>query len=112
MPLIHLKTSNGPISNSENLLNLLSQKLSELTGKPEQYVMTLLQENVPMTFGGTVDPCCYVEIKSIGSLHPREMTESFCNLIASQTGIPKNRIYICFEDKDPKQWGFNGQTFG
>ena len=68
MPLINVKTSLPNIENSELLLMNLSKELSNLTGKPEQFVMTLLQTNVPMTFAGSTEACCYVEIKSIGSI--------------------------------------------
>ena len=74
--------------------------------------MSIIQTNVSMTFGGNDSPCCYVEIKSIGSLNPPKMTESFCNIIESKTGIPSNRIYIGFVDVPPSQWGFDSKTFG
>ena len=112
MPLINVKISTAKTGNSNELLGELSKKLASLTSKPEKYVMGILDANVPMTFGGTNEPCCYVEIKSIGALNPSLMTESFCSLIAARTGIPGSRIYIQFEDVAPSQWGFNGQTFG
>ena len=94
------------------LLKKLSNELSQLTGKPEQFVMTLLQTNVPMTFAGTTEPCCYVEIKSIGSIDSFKMTTAFCTLIENATGITSQRIYIGFEDVPAKLWGWNGRTFG
>ena len=112
MPLIHVRVSSEQVANADGLLKELSAELARSTGKPEKYVMSLLQSNVPMTFGGTEKPCCYVEIKSIGALQPERMTQTFCELIESRTGIPANRIYIGFEDIPPRQWGFNGQTFG
>ncbi len=112
MPLINVKLSSAQIANEGALLKELSAELATLTGKPEAYVMSLLQINVPMTFGGTEDPCCYIEVKSIGSLQPSQMTKSFCRIIESRTGVPANRIYIGFEDIAPSQWGFNSRTFG
>ena len=112
MPLIKIQTSLSKINNSNELLNELSSTLSNLTGKPEQYVMTILQADIPMTFAGSSDPSCYVEVKSIGSLKPPLITQEICNLISSKTNIPKNRIYIAFEDVEASNWGFNGNTFG
>ena len=112
MPLINVKISCLQVEKTDLLLKELSSELASLTGKPEKYVMCLLQANVPMTFGGSNEPSCYVEIKSIGALKPPKMTESFCNLINLRTSIPTNRIYISFEDIAASQWGFNGQTFG
>ena len=110
-PHINVNISSVQIENKLELLKELSAELANLTRKPEKYVMCLIQTNVPMTFGGSEAPCCFVEIKSIGALKPPEMANSFCNLIKSKTGIPTNRIYIAFEDIEPNKWGFDGKTF-
>ena len=112
MPLINVQLSNKELDNTEELLKSLSATLSKLSGKPECYVMTSLQKNVPMTFGGTSEPSCYIEIKSIGSIDSSSMTEQFCELISDRTGIKKDRIYIGFEDVPANLWGWNGRTFG
>ena len=112
MPLINVHTSATHVSNAQELLKELSAVLADSTGKPEKYVMSMLQTDLPMTFGGSSEPCCYVEIKSIGSIRPPAMTELFCKLIESKIGISANRIYINFEDIEAGNWGFNGQTFG
>ena len=112
MPLINVRTSVLDIDEPEVLLKELSNELSSLTGKPESYVMTLLETNVPMTFAGTKDPCCYVEIKSIGSIDSSKMSSAFCKSIENATGISSKRIYIGFEDVPASLWGWNGRTFG
>ena len=111
MPLINVRTSVVHIDESELLLKELSSELSSLTGKPESYVMPLLETNVPMTFAGTTEPCCFVEIKSIGSLDPEKMASIFCNLIEKRTGISSNRIYIQFEDVPANLWAWNSRVF-
>ncbi|NEP61168.1 MAG: hypothetical protein F6K31_30020, partial [Symploca sp. SIO2G7] len=52
MPLIKVQTSvTAPETNqSEALLKQLSASLAKHLGKPESYVMTALEANVPMTF--------------------------------------------------------------
>ena len=112
MPLINLRTSLISVDDDDGLLLQLSSLLAELTGKPEAYVMTLLETGVPMTFAGTTDPCAYVEVKSIGALRPPAMAAAVCDLISARTGIPANRIYIGFEDVPASSWGWNGSTFG
>ncbi len=112
MPLINVHISQTEIADSKTLLKQLSSEISSLTGKPEQYVMCLLQTGVPMSFAGSNDPCCYIEVKSIGALQPPKMSESLCKLIHENTGIPSDRIYIGFEDVPANKWGYNGQTFG
>jgi len=40
------------------------------------------------------------------------MTAAFCDLISASTGIPRNCIYIQFEDVAAASWGWDGRTFG
>ena len=112
VPLINVRTSLPAVQDGPALLQELSSALAEQTGKPEAYVMTLLETGVPMTFAGSAEPCAYVEIKSIGALRPPAMTTAFCQLIQTRTGIPANRIYIGFDDVQASCWGWNGSTFG
>ncbi|MFE1744847.1 phenylpyruvate tautomerase MIF-related protein [Coleofasciculus sp. H7-2] len=117
MPLIKVQTSvDSPDKVAvEGLLKSLSAQLAKHTGKPESYVMTAFEPGVAMTFGGTVDPVCYVEIKSVGSMSPSQtkaMSQDFCQRINEKLGVPTNRIYIEFADAKGSMWGWNGSTFG
>ena len=112
MPLINIKTSFSEQEQLNQLLKEISICLTNLTGKPEKYVMASIQSNLAMTFGGSEEHCCYIEVKSIGSLNPKQMSNEICNKINSITGIKKDRIYINFQDISPRDWGFNGSTFG
>tara|TARA_Y100001968_G_scaffold227365_1_gene210114 strand:+ start:1246 stop:1608 length:363 start_codon:yes stop_codon:yes gene_type:complete len=113
MPFIQVNTSFRSVIENDDLLQKdISKMVADLTGKPENYVMTMIQKDAKMTFAGSDEPCCFIKIKSIGSLTPRTMSESLCQLIASKTNINMNRIYIEFIDIKASNWGFNGSTFG
>tara|TARA_Y100001968_G_scaffold299668_1_gene310511 strand:+ start:175 stop:516 length:342 start_codon:yes stop_codon:yes gene_type:complete len=113
MPFIQVNTSSKSILENEDLLQKdISKMIADLTGKPENYVMTMLQRNNKMTFAGSDEPCCFVKVKSIGSLNPMLMSKNLCELIASKTNINTNRIYIEFNDIKASNWGFNSSTFG
>jgi phenylpyruvate tautomerase len=116
MPLLKLQTSIKPESTQvEDLLKTLSRALSQHLSKPESYVMTAFEAGTPMTFAGSTDPCCYVEIKSVGQFSDSQtqaMSEAFCGQIEALLGIPKQRIYIEFTDAKGYLWGWNGTTFG
>ena len=86
--------------------------VADLTSKPENYVMTMIQRDLTMTFAGSDEPCCFIKVKSIGSLSPSSMSKSLCELIESKTNINMNRIYIEFVDIKASNWGFNSSTFG
>ncbi len=112
MPLINVRLSNHQIDDEGNFLKSLSALISSLTGKPEAYVMVSIQSDTKMMFAGIEGKCCFVEVKSIGSLNPPAMSSQICSLINEMTGINKDRIYISFADIPAKDWGFNGSTFG
>ncbi len=112
MPFIQVNTSSKSIVDNDLLQKEISKLVADLTGKPEDYVMTMIQSNSDMTFSGSDDPCCFIKLKSIGSLNPSSMSKSLCELITSKTNIRKNRIYIEFSDVRASNWGFNSSTFG
>ena len=113
MPLIQVNTSSKSVVENDDLLQKdISKMVADLTRKPENFVMTMIQTDTKMTFAGSDEPCCFIKVKSIGSLDPSSMSNSLCELIASRTNINTNRIYIEFIDVEASNWGFNGSTFG
>lgn len=77
--------------------------------------MTAFEPGVNMTFGGTFDPACYIEVKSVGSLSPAQtsaMSQEFCQQVNQGLGVSIDRIYIEFADAKGYLWGWNGSTFG
>ncbi|MBE9168433.1 hypothetical protein IQ238_13230 [Pleurocapsales cyanobacterium LEGE 06147] len=117
MPLIQVKSSvTAPEKEVvESLLTTLSAHLAKHLGKPESYVMTALESDVPMTFSGTFDPVCYVEVKSIGNMsaaQTKAMSQDFCRILNEKLGVPSNRIYIEFADAKGYMWGWDSRTFG
>ncbi|MGB6298965.1 MAG: phenylpyruvate tautomerase MIF-related protein [Rivularia sp. (in: cyanobacteria)] len=117
MPLIKVQSSipTPEKAEVEGMLKTLSSKLAKHVGKPESYVMTAFEGEVPMTFGGSTDPVCYIEIKNIGTMKPEQtksMSQDFCQEINQALGVPANRIYIEFADAKGAMWGWNGSTFG
>jgi phenylpyruvate tautomerase len=116
MPLIKIQSSvRSPKQVSvENLLKNLSRSLAKHLGKPESYVMTAFESDVPMTFAGTFDPVCYVEVKSIGNMNATQtkaMSQDFCQEIAQTLEVSPDRIYIEFSDAKAYMWGWNNSTF-
>ena len=117
MPLLKIQSS-IPTPTPEvvsTLLKGLSGKLAQHLNKSEAYVMASFEGGLPMTFGGTDAPSCYVEVKSVGTmstLQTQAMSSEFCEHPESELGVSKNRIYIEFADAKGSMWGWNGTTFG
>ena len=112
MPFIQINISCKSAVEDDLLQKEVSKLVADLTGKPESYVMTMVQANSKLTFSGSDEPCCFINLKSIGSLKPSSMSKSLCQLIESKTNIKSNRIYIEFSDIKAANWGFNDSTFG
>jgi phenylpyruvate tautomerase PptA (4-oxalocrotonate tautomerase family) len=117
MPLVTVHASAEPPTEEKAnaLLRDLSSTAARLLGKPEAYVMTCLVSRSRMTFAGSPDPACLVEIKSIGGLggdRAKRLTEAVCKLVHDALGVPTSRIYIVFADVPAPLWGFDGKTFG
>lgn len=116
MPLIKVQSSvSAPKSETvKSLLKSLSAKLAQHLGKSESYVMTAFEPEVSMSFAGTFEPVCYVEIKSIGNMSPEQtkaMSQDFCQQVEENLGVPKDRVYVGFADVQRSMWGWNGSTF-
>jgi phenylpyruvate tautomerase PptA (4-oxalocrotonate tautomerase family) len=117
MPLVTVYTS-AVLPAGEKLDALqrdLSASAARLIGKPESYVMTCLVPHSRMTFGGSFDPSCLIECKSIGGLGKdvtAKVTAAFSTLAAEVFGVPTNRIFVVFSDVPAHFWGFDGDTLG
>ncbi len=117
MPLIQLSTScrMPDQSKKQSLAKMLSQTTAEATGKPEQYVMACVQDDAAMTMSGAPEPCALVTVKAIGGLSQsvnQTLAGKISRMIQKELGIPKNRVYLTFEELPPTHWGWEGKTFG
>ena len=110
MPYINISTS-VKVENKKKLLEEISELVSSLTNKSKRFVMAKLNDNSEMYFADQ-SPCCFLEIKSIGSLNPSEMAKQISYFIYEKIGIPIDKIYISFDDVPASMWAWNGRTFG
>ena len=110
MPYIQVSTS-AKVEDKKKLLEEISTLVSSLTNKSKRFVMAKLDDNSEIYFGDK-SPCCFLEIKSIGSLNPSEMAKQLSNFLYEKIGIPIDKIYISFEDVPASMWAWNERTFG
>lgn len=117
MPLLSLLTSAAPPLPGvrAKLFAHLSALLARELDKPESYVMVALAPRADMSFGGDArTPCCYAELKNVGTLSAdrvAELSNVLCRELAAGLGVPPDRIYIEFTNADGALWGWNGETF-
>ena len=111
MPLLNIST-NKEIKNEQMFLAKSSIFISSLLNKPENFVMVKFSDSLQMLFAGTSEPCCFIEIKSIGSIDPPKMSKPICEFFSNELSISIERIYIFFQNVDSGMWAWNSRTFG
>ena len=109
MPYISISTSEK-VEDKKKLLEEITTLISSLTNKSKRFVMAKIDDNSEMYFADK-SPCCFFEIKSIGSLNPSEMAKPINDFVYEKMKIPIDKIYISFEDVPPSMWAWNGKTF-
>jgi phenylpyruvate tautomerase len=117
MPLIQLDTSCdlSDQTKKQSVVKALSRIAAEGIGKPEQYVMACIRDNVPMMMSGQAGPCALVTVKSIGGLSKtvnQTVVAQVSQMLQKELGIQSNRVYVTFEDVPGANWGWTGKTFG
>ncbi len=117
MPLIQVDTS-CDVSDSDKkqaLAKALSRLAAEGIGKPEQYVMACIHDNVAMTMSGDAGPAALVTIKSVGGLGKsvnQVLAAHVSEVLQKELAISPDRIYLTFEELTAVNWAWNGRTFG
>ncbi len=113
MPTLILKTNAPRPADVEALLRDASAAVAEALGKPERYVMVLLEPDTAMCFAADTAPCAYLELKSIGLAPERTevLSATLCTFVEARLGVPRERVYIEFADLARDMFGWNGSTF-
>jgi len=114
MPVLKIQT-NVTVNDKDkkDILKAASQLAAKELGKPEGYVLVSLESSAAILFGGTDDPCAFVELFSLGlpeDQAPR-LSEMICGLLRESLNIDPRRIYIKMSDHQANLWGWNGETF-
>lgn len=114
MPLLRLTTNlEMNKDHQQAAATALSAVVARMLGKPESYVMSIVQSGQTMLFAGSDQICAYVELKSLGLPEARtaEFSATLCDLIEENLGIDPARIYIDFSSPPRHMWGWDKNTF-
>lgn len=112
MPFIKVET-NISVTDPAAYTKALSTLAADMLGKPESYVMAILEPEKNLLFGGTDEPAAYVTLDSIGLPEARtaDFSASICAFLEDALKVPANRIYIAFGDIQRNLFGWNSKTF-
>lgn len=114
MPTLIIKTNASIAPNTaEPMIKRASARVAELLGKPERYVMVILEPTPTMCFGGDTSPLAFLELKSLGLPEDRtpELSAALCSLLQDALGIAPDRVYIEFASPPRHLFGFDSRTF-
>ena len=115
MPLLKLETTVALADDKRPaLLASLSKIVAGTIGKPEQYVMVVVNP-ASILMSGKPGAAAFVDIRSIGGLNDsvnRQLSQKICSLLKESLGVPLDRIYLNFTNVAGGNWGCNGDTFG
>lgn len=114
MPYLSLQT-NASLSQEE--LRALAPKLADIVsnelGKSLNYVQIHIQPNAFLTFSNSTDTTAFIDLRSLG--FPKEkaptLSETLCELLHHELGIPADRIFLNFQNIPRSHWGWNSRTF-
>ena len=116
MPLIRLQLSvSVDGARQTSLMSELSSTVARALGKPEGYMMVVLEQQTPILLGASDDPAALVEIRSVGTIsgqQARDLSGKVSEVISCATGIGADRIYSNFTGVPGAMWGHDGSTFG
>jgi phenylpyruvate tautomerase len=114
MPYLRIQ-ANRPVEDiaSQEFLKKASRLMAQELSKPEDYVMISLESSSAILFAGSAEPAAFLELRAIGLpvKKTNNLSRVLCELVESELGIPKERVFINFSDLPPNMWGWNGETF-
>ena len=95
MPLLKIQTNvTVEAQRGDQLMKTASEQVATLLGKPEGFVMVVLETDVQMLFGGTPEPLAYLELKSIGLPQQQtgELSAQLCRLVGGTRRSSLHRV--------------------
>ena len=102
MPLVRVVTNQKP---SPELDAALTALLAQAFHKDPSWVMVVIDPPpARMTFKGSAEPCCYLEVKNIGLFDAaiaESLSAELSRTIQRALGVPPERVYIEFSNPRP-----------
>lgn len=114
MPFINSKVSVSlDDKKRETLKTELGKAIEIFPGKSEHWLMLNFEDNCSLYFqGDNSKPVAFIEVKVFGKItadSAEKMTKTLCDLFQKELAIPKDRIYVKYEEVN--FWGWNGANF-
>jgi len=111
MPLLQINT-NISIKDPASVVKQASTLVATMLGKPESYVMVVLNPELNLVFAGSDEAAAHLKLKSLGlpESETSQYSEQLCSFM-EKLGVKPARTYIEFSGPPRNMWGWNGSTF-
>ena len=113
MPFIDVKTNVEISDNNEKaLIKDMGEAITLIPGKSERWLMLNFDDKCRMAFAGSTEPTAILEVKLFGKASGSafsNLTRALTDIVNSKLDIPKNRIYVKYDEIGT--WGFGGENF-
>lgn len=114
MPFINSKvTVKMSEEKKEAIKTKLGDAISLIPGKSENWLMVGFEDSYDLYFQGNKnEESAFVEVSIYGSASASvfdSLTGAICEIFESELSIPKNRIYVKYQEIS--NWGWNGSNF-
>ena len=112
MPLLQINT-NTSIDDPSTLATEASALVAGMLGKPESYVMVIVNPDQALTFAGNTNGAAHLKLKSLGLAESEtaQYSKQLCGFMEQKLGIDPARIYIEFDGPPRHMWGWDSKTF-
>lgn len=97
----------------DSIKKKLGKAIEILSGKSERFLMVGFEDEYKLYFSGEkLEKGAFIEVKIFGKSSKEEyskLTSEICNIYEEELEIPKNKIYVKYEEIE--NWGWNGSNF-
>ena len=114
MPFINSKVTVAmSAEQKERVKSKLGKAIELIPGKTESWLMVGFEDCYTLYFQGNQnDETAFVEVKIFGTASAGAydvLTDKICEIFYEELKIPKERIYVKYEEVS--NWGWNGNNF-
>ena len=114
MPYFSIET-NRKIEESQKkkILCEATNLISNLLNKPKKWIMISFKDNLSMYYNDSDEDIAYIELKSINLDIEKceKYVDKISHFIEENIKVDPERIYIHFQNLNPKLFGWNGKLF-
>lgn len=81
-------------------------------GKAETYMMVILNDELPMLFGGAAGPVSHLTLRAVGLKDEsiQRLAGDLTGIMQTELGIESQRVYIVFMEADLRKWAWDGRA--